>query len=347
MRVLIEMEKLANLYSGLGQFCLHLGKEITLLQPDASFLLPVGSVGVFGDSPSYYEVKKYHRFFPLRQKFDVWHCSHQDSAYLPPSAATKMILTVHDLNFLEKYPKGWKRSYKLYQLQQKINRAAAICTISQFTKNVLAEHIRLPDVPIEVIYNGSALAQNIVPKQPSFDLQNKKFLFSIGIISEKKNFHVLLPLLKANKDLYLVITGNCQTDYAQYILQTAQNLSVADRLVLTGTIDENEKLWLYQNCLAFVFPSLAEGFGIPVVEAMSEGKPVFLSDKTSLPEVGGEYAFYWKDFMPENMQKTLTEGINTYQNTPNYADLLRKQAANFSWQNAAKQYVTLYKSIAE
>ena len=69
-----------------------------------------------------------------------------------------------------------------------------------------------------------------------------------------------------------------------------------ERIILPGEISDMDKYWLYKNCEAFVFPSMYEGFGLPVIEAMNFGKPVFLSTFSSLPEVGGKYALYWENF---------------------------------------------------
>ena len=89
----------------------------------------------------------------------------------------------------------------------------------------------------------------------------------------------------------------------------AAQAGVADRVRVLIRISEADKAWYITQCLAYLQPSLAEGFGLPVVEAMQIGKPVFLSRLTSLPEVGGAAAYYFDDFTPATMQQTLVTGL--------------------------------------
>jgi glycosyltransferase involved in cell wall biosynthesis len=90
-----------------------------------------------------------------------------------------------------------------------------------------------------------------------------------------------------------------------------------------------------------VFPCRAEGFGLPVIEAMHFGKPVFLARKASLPEVGGDVAYYFENFEPEHMQKVFNNGMHDF-NTRKPVDAIVKQAEKFSLDNAANQHCALY-----
>ena len=125
----------------------------------------------------------------------------------------------------------------------------------------------------------------------------------------------------------------------------AKNLGIYDRLYLIGTIDDASKYWLYKNCKAFVFPSLTEGFGLPVVEAMSLGKPVFLSNLTSLPEIGGTEAYYWKNFDPKSMIEVFEKGLIDFASDTNKASRSIEWSKQFSWENAAKAYLKLYETL--
>ena len=117
-----------------------------------------------------------------------------------------------------------------------------------------------------------------------------------------------------------------------------------DRVVFTGAVSENDKQWYMQHCLAFVFPSLAEGFGLPVVEAMYFGKPLLLSSLSSLPEVGGDIAYYFNNFEPAHMQQVLADSLQHYATTKP-AEAIKARAQRFSWQAAAKQYLDIYHSL--
>ena len=115
---------------------------------------------------------------------------------------------------------------------------------------------------------------------------------------------------------------------------------------MPGTVTENDKIYLYRNCSGFLFPSLVEGFGLPVIEAMRFGKPVFISDKTSLPEIGGELAFYWNDFNPDYMADIFISKMNAYKN--NIEDMKNKlieYSNRYDWKKSIKKYQELYLEI--
>ena len=346
-RVLLEMEKLKNLNSGLGQFCLSIGQQFKSIDPqnlELDFYLPSLQKNIFGDTFNYVKQTSLHKLIPFSStKYDIWHCLQQDSHYLPTNKNTKLILTIHDLNFLEKY-KGAKQRSKLNSLQKKVNKASVITVISKFTEMMVRENLDIGNTPIHVIHNGNSLKVIENASKPDF-VTFPEYIFSIGIISQKKNFHTLLPLLQNNKNLHLVIAGNSDSDYAKQLIKMAKDLGIYDRLNLIGTVDDASKYWLYKNCKAFVFPSLTEGFGLPVVEAMSLGKPVFLSNLTSLPEIGGTEAYYWKSFEPQSMIEVFEKGLVDFSNDTNKASRCIEWSKQFSWKNAAEAYLKLYEEV--
>lgn len=345
--IFIEMEKLRNLNSGLGQFCLNIGQELSAIKPKdlmLNFYLPAKHRGVFGDQYGYINHSQLHKIVPATFKpIEVWHCTHQGSKYLPTSKKTKLILTIHDLNFLKQYS-GLKRKNQIADLQKKINKAVAITAISKFTEKEIRENLKISDIPVEVIHNGNSLKVfSSVPK-PEF-APSGKFIFTIGIISPKKNFHTLLYMLEKIKDISLIIAGDDSHSYAKEIISIAKKINVNDRLIMPGIISEEEKYWLYMNCEAFVFPSISEGFGLPVVEAMSCGKPVFISNSSSLPEIGGDVAYYFNNFDADEMAQTLQNGTNEFYSDDSRAKKSIQRSEQFSWKNAVSQYLNLYRSI--
>ncbi len=346
--IFIEMERLKMLHSGLGQFCLHLGKGLGgLPQKEAvlHFYLPKQLKNIFGSQHRYHTVSALHKLLPVSSKdFDLWHCTHQGSNYLPNNKRTKLILTIHDLNFLEKYKSHWKNKLELKKIQEKINRASVITFISKYTEKIVRENLTIPNMPVRIIYNGNCLEAFPSATRPMF-LPDRKFIFTIGIINPKKNFLVLLNLLKRQKEFNLVIAGSSAHPYAKTILDTAEKMNLSERVFLPGAIDEPTKFWLYKNCAAFVFPSLSEGFGLPVIEAMTLGKIVFCSDKTSLPEIGGNEAFYWKSFESDELNDVFEKGMQAYHCDKEKTERIKKWASQFSWENAVKQYWELYREL--
>jgi glycosyltransferase involved in cell wall biosynthesis len=198
-----------------------------------------------------------------------------------------------------------------------------------------------------VIYNGN-------PSEAALDLTNYRpinnpqgnYLFTIGDFWERKNFHLLVEMMPFLLDFNLIIAGNNDRPYAEKVRQTIADLKLEDRVTLAGRISDEEKQYHLANATAFVFPSLREGFGLPPIEAMRFGTPVFLANATSLPEIGGEAAFYWNNFNPEDMAAELLKGLNTFQTNPEiHGEKLEQQAARFNWNEAAKKYLDVYKSL--
>ena len=118
---------------------------------------------------------------------------------------------------------------------------------------------------------------------------------------------------------------------------------LSERFFLTGTIPESHKLWYYKHASAFIFPSLLEGFGLPVAEAMSMGLPLFISDKTSLPEIGGEDAYYFDNFDPQSMRDIFISGMNDF--SLEKKNRLIERSKMFDWKIAANKYLDIYARI--
>lgn len=348
LHIWLDAERMKYPNTGLFHFCKELGGALAAeksAREQLTFYLPAQYDGCFGNGVKYVHQQLYHKWFLPAPGADVWHSMQQDSDYFPRHQLMPVVLTVHDLNFLHQPGKS-SRDVKtaLSRLQKRVNRAAQIVTISEFVLRELRENIDLGPRPTQVIYNGCNFS-SVEPRAPQMPV-HRPFLFTIGTLSAKKNFHVLPALLQRN-DYVLVIAGVIQEEgYLNKIKSEAKRLGVADRLVITGPIPEEEKQWYYSNCQAFVFPSLAEGFGMPVLEAMYFGKPVFLSTHTSLPEIGGQQAYYFNSFEPDHLQQVLEEGLHHFaKSSPE--ESVRAHALSFSWLSAAKKYLDVYRSVVD
>ncbi len=343
-KLIVEIDKVQDIYSGLGQFCINLGQELIKLQPkdfELDFALSEKTPKPFIDFGNYHLVKKIRRYWSGKENNQlIWHSTHQDSSYLPQKGS-KLVLTIHDLNFLEKYSSQLRQKWRLNLIQKKIDRASALTTISKYTANQIHQHLNTRGLPLHVIYNGCVLP----PKAATTPMQpvQGNFLFNIGVIQPRKNLEVLIPMMKLLPDFKLVITGSAQPKYLAFLKAKVNELGLHTRIIFTGPVSDSEKYWYYQQCCGFVFPSRSEGFGLPIVEAMHAGKPVFLSTHTCLPEIGGQLANYWPSFEPDQMKSVLELGLNNH--TPELSAALQARAQLFSWQKSAEQYWQVYKSI--
>lgn len=346
MYVTLDMERLRNPYSGLGQFCWHLGKALMDLPKDAfhfEWLVPKHLENEWNGRG----LRVWNKWWPMSTQTDVWHCTHQDSKLWPSDQRTPVLMTIHDLNFLEREDYSpTKKQRKLSRLQQRITRCKGLAYISHFVRDWTHAHLKIPQHTIErVIYNGNNLAPGAAQSaRPSWATW-QPFVFSIGL-HPKKNYDALLPLLAQLPDLRWVIAGAGGQAYKKTLELAAAEAKVADRLIFTEAVRESEKQWLFAHCEALWFPSKAEGFGLPVVEAMSLGKPVFLSRSTSLPEIGGTAAFYFDNFSKENLYKTYLNGMETYNKNPQISHQIRAWADQFSWKNAAQAYGDFYQTLS-
>lgn len=335
-------------HTGLYHFCLNLGKNLLKTRSETRqfcFYTPPAALGLFGKDACYIQQRSFQKFrLPGTRGISIWHNTYQGSMYIPQKRKLKILLTIHDLNFLynENKPVHKKKKY-LRHIRERIERADQLVTISEFTLHDLKKHIDLRDKPCQVVYNGCNI-EEITQLQPPRLSPRAPFLFTIGTIVEKKNFHVL-PSLLAHNDRQLVIAGITQSeDYKNRIIAEAKKWNVENRLLFAGAVSENDKQWYLKNCEAFVFPSIAEGFGLPVIEAMHFGKPVLLSTCTSLPEIGGKEAYYFPSFEPEEMQQCLEASLHHYR-TQHPAAAIKSRSALFSWEQSAEQYHRLYNQL--
>jgi glycosyltransferase involved in cell wall biosynthesis len=348
-RVLVDLYKVKRIYSGLGQFSLNFANELIRQSQDEFNIIFL--------TPANFEFEKIQRFesvkanfqkryLPaLNQPYEIWHGLQQFPSHFPKKNS-KFILTVHDLNFL--YEKsGLKRLKYLRRLQKNVDKADYVTAISNYTRKNLEDNINLRGKTVLTIYNGINVDSEGISIKPAY-ISGRKFFFSIGIFNEKKNFHVLLSIMKYFKDYYLIIAGNNDTAYGSKIRQQISAMKLEDRVILPGNVTPGERLWLYSNCDGFLFPSLAEGFGMPVIEAMRFGKPVFLSKFTSLPEIGGEYAYYFDSFDEGYMSSFIDSGLKSYRDNQIYlSDRIKEHAETFSWQKSIRQYLKLYREISD
>lgn len=306
------------------------GCEVTLLVPKAF-------VGAFGDKVGYLEARDIYRLMPcLMPHYDLWHSIHQMSPFRPSSRATRRIITIHDVNFIyEKH--GAKRQKYIRRLQRECDSADELCFISHFAQKDTAQWINLGSKPQHVVYNGVASLTD-GPQEPVTQAMDwKPFMLSIGVLKAKKNLHTLLPMMDLLPEYRLIIAGDDSDTYAQ---QLREQLPQHPNVSIVGTVSDEQRRWLYAHCTALLFPSLSEGFGLPVIEAMQWGKPVFCSNRTSLPEIGSTHAFYFTDFEPASMAAVVRQGLSAFDAAA--AEAEQKYAAAYSYESHMRQYWSIY-----
>lgn len=345
-KILVNLCDLANPTCGFGQIALNYGRQFSENSKDVHFifLVPDNSWCSFGEDVDYVVIQGFlHKCFPfLLPKADVWHSVNQQQKLLRLSSDTKFVFTIHDLNFLvEKKPS--KAKSKLAKIQRFVDKAKVITTISHYVADDIRKNLDLKGKEVRVIYNGVERIDDLQGEKPGF-ASNRPFFFTIGQIREKKNFHVLLDVMHSFPNYDLYICGDDHFDYAQLIRDQIHEKKLTN-VFLTGKISQNEKVWLYKNCEAFLFPSRVEGFGLPVIEAMQFGKAVFSSDCSSLPEVCGGHAVMWNNFKPEYMVQSIRNNLPGFYDNKERIAQMREYANSFSYEKHIQGYLDLYKEL--
>ncbi len=350
-KIILDCDLMRYRDSGLYHYCLNLGTYVKrVLEKERegrmAFYVPAAEKGSFGDGSTCITERKWHQKFfkPYLWDCDIWHAPFQSGRVVPkPNKKIKILLTIHDLNCLHEGKSVKEQKDSLQKTQKLIDRSDAIVCISQHCKQDVLSHMQVGNKPVHVIHNGTHQVDK-PPAAPEGYMPKRPFIFAMGYVNRKKNFHTLVPLLE-NSEIELVIAGKLdEADYINTMKVHARKLGVADRLRVLGPVSEADKAWYYANCMAFMLPSLAEGFGAPVVEAMKFGKPIFLSDRTSLPEIGGDVSFYFNNFDPGHMQQVFKEGIFKYQQN-GLAKAILKRGNEFDWGQKAVEYLKVYRSL--
>ena len=223
-------------------------------------------------------------------------------------------------------------------------RAAHIFTVSECTKQDIARQFPAATDKTQVLLPGSNPQfgrQHNTSALKKYGIQKPYFLY-LGTLEPRKNLTLLIEAydqFRATSDvpIQLVLAG--KTGWKnKALLQRIQRSPYRDSIVLPGFIDTQHLSFLYSDCLAFIFPSLYEGFGLPVLEAMACGAPVIISNAGSLPEVGGDAALYFSPDVPEELARHLMVVTRGEINIDKLKQQSITRAEIFRWENAAKAF---------
>lgn len=337
-----------TLHEGLGEFGVQIGRRMVARAAalraehgvQLHFYVSEERHGLFGDGVEYLPVRRAHRLLHVAgRRYDLWHTLNQHVAYRPPLGTRHRLLTVHDLNFVY-VKRGASLARHAWVARRRVGRADRVVAITRHVAGDVRRHTRFAG-PIDVIHNG---ARNLVgdPQEPVAGLRPGSFLFHLSRMTPSKNVAALLDLAAAWPEQRLVLAGPASPPVAAVAAEIGAR-GLANVTVLTDVSDA-QKAWLYASCAGFLFPSLTEGFGLPPIEAMHFGTPTFLSDRTSLPEVGGEAAYFFRRFDAAHMRQVVEAGLADARHAGR-ADAIRRHAASFSWDACTDRYLALYLEI--
>lgn len=298
--------------------------------------------------------------FLLQNKVDIFHTQYILPFFFPKR--TKCITHIHDVSFCA-YPELIGRTDRFFLwvlIPRSLRVATHIIAPSQFTKDEIIKYYGVQDNKITVVPNalGEAFIESVATDETADDLLRKKyqlpkqFILSVGTLQPRKNIPFLIDafahLRKKLPDVPLVLVGNKNAHHTDSAIdKSIARLDLHNQVFFPGFIDQKDMPRLMRMARVFVFPSLYEGFGIPLLEAMSQDVPVAASDIPSLREVGGEAALYFDPASVASCEEIL---YNLCTNDTTRETLQRagkERVRFFSWHGSAMLLFDVYKKYSQ
>jgi glycosyltransferase involved in cell wall biosynthesis len=279
---------------------------------------------------------------------------HATEHLLPRFSSVRTVFTLHDLIFLfhPETHKPLNRWFLTLMMPRFLRAADAVIAVSECTKRDAVRFYGIPEEKITVIYEGvnprfrPASPETIAAVRARYGLP-EHFILYVGTIEPRKNLTALLEAfhhLLATHDLRLVIVGKKGWLYEGFF-RRLRELGLEDRVIFTGYVPDEDLPAIYSAADLFVFPSLYEGFGLPVLEAMACGTPVICSNTSSLPEVAGDAALLVDPTdvraLAGAMERALTDEHLR-------SELMAKgleRARWFTWEKAAAKTLEVYRGV--
>lgn len=281
--------------------------------------------------------------------------------YAPRFSPVPTVVTIHDLSFFY-YPQEFLKK-DFYQLKNwtrySVEKANKVIAVSKTTKKDLIKFYHLPEEKIVVIYNGyekelkipacktGRQSSNLKNKIKNFKM-NKPYILFVGTIQPRKNILTLIKafslLLNEKPQFSLVLVGKKGWLYQKMFAEIESNYSLLlknQKIVFLDYVDDQLLTLLYQNAFAFVLPSFYEGFGIPLLEAMSFNCPVISSFSSSLPEIGADACLYFDPHSPFDLKEKMLELVNNPELKKELIKKGKERIKFFSWEKCGQETLQL------
>jgi glycosyltransferase involved in cell wall biosynthesis len=290
-----------------------------------------------------------------RQKVDLYHSTHY---VLPAWVPCKAVVTIHDIIHLlypEFLPSPLAFLYAQRMIRRGLTRGDAIIAVSMSTKTDLMEYFDLSGEKIEVVYQGvsDAFRERLSDERLRDTRQrlglDREYVLFIGNPKPHKNLDNVVrafgrALQLVDFDAELVCIGNRETaDFK--IRQRAERLGISDRVRLLGHVADEVLPAVYQGARLFLFPTLYEGFGLPVVEAMASGVPVITSNTSALKEVAEGYAHLVDPLDVDEIAAAIARCMSDSEHRDALARLGAQRAEDFRWSRTAEQTLQIYERV--
>jgi alpha-1,3-rhamnosyl/mannosyltransferase len=291
----------------------------------------------------------------LRLRIDLYHATHY---VLPSVVPCKAVVTIHDIIHLlypEYLPNPLARIYAHRMIRRSLVRGDRIVTVSRNTRSDLIDYFRIDGEKIEVVYNG--VSDRFRRAIPEADLTRRldelgierPYLLFVGNPKPHKNLDNLVKAFaRAVRERPFEGRLVCVGDRGQrdFKLQMrAEELGIGERLLLLGHVEDDALLALYQGATLFLYPTLYEGFGLPVIEAMASGVPVITSANSALREIAEGHAELVEPLDVTAIARAIGRCMADPEHRAKLAAAGRRRAEDFRWKQTAQQTLEIYRQV--
>jgi len=294
------------------------------------------------------QINKANTLKALRSRnYDIFHPTYYDPYFLKYLDKTPFVITVYDM--IHEIYRDRFTNFDVSTINKKrevIEKASAVIAISENTKKDIIKIYGIDADKIKVVYLGNSI--NNLKSLHKMKLP-KRFILYIGDRHVYKNFQFFLksiiPLLKSDKDLHLICGGS--SSFNEEETKIINNSNCEERILHSKIENDRTLVNLYSGSLAFIFPTLYEGFGIPILESLACGTPAILSNTSSLPEIGGNAAVYFDPDNSDSIVETVKKVIYDKSLSSEMIKNGHKQVNKFSWSKCALETKKVYESVLE
>ena len=378
MKIGIDARTLTN-KRGIGNVVFHLLHELSAIPLDCSYIIYVDEPKALDFVPNdlrFYGKFIRPKFYPfweqialpyhaIKDQLDILHCPGNSAPIFLPKSV-KLVLTIHDVMFmfptyqLPKSPSLYQRlgrQYLKYIVPLAAKNASVITTVSSTSREDILRYIRTLDRDsISVIWSAAneeckeILNDSLLNEAKEKFFLGSHFILAFGALDPRKNTSMVLKtfakfqttnLLKVQ----LVIVG-LTTPGIKKFKELAKNLGIENDVVFAGFVSESDLIALYNLATILLYPSLYEGFGLPVLEAMKCGTAVITSNSGSIPEIAGDAALMVNSSAIEELVDAMHLLFSDHQLRNDLVIKGKIRAGMFSWQKAASQIFSVYQSLS-
>jgi glycosyltransferase involved in cell wall biosynthesis len=379
MRIGIEAQRIFRKKKhGMDMVALELIRNLQLIDTENEYVIfvkPDTDENVIVETPNFKIVPLKGGFYPIWEQIalpraakkagcQVLHCT---SNTAPVCTSIPLVVTLHDIIYMEssylKIMRGtgsWYQKfgnvYRRFFVPKIVKKSEKIITVSHFEKRRIGKFFGMEGDPrLTAVYNG--VSEHFVPVTDVAELKRVKekyhlpdqFFFFLGNTDPKKNTRGTLKaysdFLKQTRQPIKLVMLDYDRSELEKLLEAIGDSSLISNIILTGYVVNTDLPAIYSLCELFLYPSLRESFGIPMLEAMACGAPVITSNTSSMPEVAGDGALIIDPFKPEEMTAAMVEILADKQLRDELIGKGFKQAAKFSWKAMAENVLGIYGDI--